>query len=528
MHRPWASHVDMYRKIPTDLMEGSRRGSVLSYVSLAVMVLLFFNETMAYFRSNLVTDLALDRSEDPRIRLNFNITMLDLKCDWAVIDVVSVLGTDQNVTAHVTKWNIDGDGVRRGYQGRNRNQKDVQLFDTSVTETLEELHANGEDAISLDADSLEFYKKEYDYVFVDFFASWCSHCRDLAPTWETLAEVMVDAGEHLGNQHPEDYSQSDLDAAERVKMPVVIAKIDCVTHPMVCNQQETIRAYPTLRLFVDGEQWQGGDYRGHRTVLEMVEWLYYVEEQHMEILQKEGTLGDKFRTLHIAHEGARERLHEDDRNKETERWKNQALNSKRRLIHEWVEEEHPGCQMQGHLLLDRAPGNFHILARSSHHDLDPKMTNVSHMVHSLSIGDPMAKAKIESGQVYAPPELKSKISPMDGNVYVTNNLHESYHHYLKIVSTRVDGLRVGQRDLRLYQMLPNSQLSFYRSDMIPEARFSYDLSPIAVSYRKEYRHWYEYSTSVMAIVGGVFTLIGMIESSIGATVSAARSRRGLR
>ena len=37
--------------------------------------------------------------------------MMDLKCDWAVIDVVSVYGTDQNVTAHVTKWNIDGNGV---------------------------------------------------------------------------------------------------------------------------------------------------------------------------------------------------------------------------------------------------------------------------------------------------------------------------------------------------------------------------------------------------------------------------------
>ena len=100
--RPWTAHVDMYRKIPTDLMEGSRRGSILSQLSLLVMVILFFMETKAFFFSGkLVTDLAMDVSgEDKRIRLNFNITMMDLKCDWAVIDVVSVLGTDQNVTAH--------------------------------------------------------------------------------------------------------------------------------------------------------------------------------------------------------------------------------------------------------------------------------------------------------------------------------------------------------------------------------------------------------------------------------------------
>jgi hypothetical protein len=137
----------MYRKIPTDLMEGNRRGSILSYLSLVLMVVLFIWETRAFFETSIVTELSLDRTDDPRIRLNFNITMTDLRCDWAVIDVVSVLGTDQNVTAHITKWNVDGNGLRKGYKGRNRNQKDITLSDGAVTETLEELHENGEDAI---------------------------------------------------------------------------------------------------------------------------------------------------------------------------------------------------------------------------------------------------------------------------------------------------------------------------------------------------------------------------------------------
>ena len=142
-HRPWAKHVDMYAKIPADLMEGTRSGSALSYISLCIMLILFLYETSAFFSSRygdtlaffainglgsyqgisshvmshnvpfckidrLVTDLSLDRSDDPRIRLNFNITMMDLRCDWAVIDVVSVLGTHQNV-----KGTRDAIGIKK-------------------------------------------------------------------------------------------------------------------------------------------------------------------------------------------------------------------------------------------------------------------------------------------------------------------------------------------------------------------------------------------------------------------------------
>merc|ERR1712086_1178927 len=110
-------------------MEGTKRGSILSYVALFTMMTLFFLETSEFLSPRNVTDLALDGSEDPRIRLNFNITMLDLRCEWAVVDVVSSLGSNQNVTAHVTKWDLDGNGARQTYRGRNRLQNDIVLFD---------------------------------------------------------------------------------------------------------------------------------------------------------------------------------------------------------------------------------------------------------------------------------------------------------------------------------------------------------------------------------------------------------------
>jgi hypothetical protein len=125
-----------------------------------------------YALSRLVTDLALDSNKDPRVRLNFNITLMDLRCEYAVVDVVSVLGTEQNVSSHITKWGVDAEGVRKRYAGRNKDQKDIKMFDSSVTSTIEELYSDGEDAVSLDEETLEYALRDQQYLFVDFYASW--------------------------------------------------------------------------------------------------------------------------------------------------------------------------------------------------------------------------------------------------------------------------------------------------------------------------------------------------------------------
>ena len=97
--------------------------------------------------------------------------MMDLPCQFAVIDVVSVLGTQQNVTKHVAKWDVSAEGVRQRYQGRNKQQHDIELYDPAVTNTIEELLDNGEQAISLDAQTFEFAKHKHEFLFVDFFAN---------------------------------------------------------------------------------------------------------------------------------------------------------------------------------------------------------------------------------------------------------------------------------------------------------------------------------------------------------------------
>jgi len=542
------SGLDMYKKVPIDLMEGTKRGSYLSWIALFAMATLFLYETSEFLASKLIKDLKLDSKDhtgDSRIRLNFNITMLDLKCDFAVIDVVSALGTDQNVTAHVTKWDLDANGVRRSYKGKNRNQKDIDLFDETVTESIKDLHENGEHALVLGKETLEWAKENYEYLFVDFFASWCSHCRALAPTWEKLAELLND--HHYDNMNDDSIKKPEIahtikdlieagDEAEGHFQQVQVAKIDCVEHGDVCNQHD-IRAYPTLRLFLDGDPWKesfvdengkklamgSSDYRGHRTLLEMIEWLHFVEQQ---VEDDEGA-----RTLHLAHQAARNRLDEEKKADEDKKWNDPAIQKKKahhhKVIDNWKDAEHPGCQLAGHLLLDRAPGNFHILARSKHHDLEPYMTNASHMVNELYVGDPTAMHWIQDKRSKIPDEVEPTITPLNGNIYPIEDLHQAYHHYLKLIATKVEGMKVGTRELVFYQMLANSQLAYYDKSLTPEAKFAYDLSPIAVKYSFRGRKWYDYLTSIFAIIGGVFTVVGMVEGVAGRIVSrVGKQQRG--
>merc|ERR1712050_135922 len=98
-------------------------------------------------------------------------------------------------------------------------------------------------------------------------------------------------------------------------------------------------------------------------------------------------------------------------------WAQRMRRRKQRLHNSWMDEDHPGCQISGHVLLERVPGNFHIQARSPHHDLVPHMTNVSHEVHSLSVVERLITRKT----IEVPKDLEDKLSPMDGNVYVTED-----------------------------------------------------------------------------------------------------------
>ena len=94
--------MDFFRKIPADLTETTITGAALSVAACIFMGVLFIVELYAFLSTTVETGVMLDTNSDTLLRINFNVTMLDLQCDYAAVDVVDVLGTNSmNVTKNV-------------------------------------------------------------------------------------------------------------------------------------------------------------------------------------------------------------------------------------------------------------------------------------------------------------------------------------------------------------------------------------------------------------------------------------------
>jgi hypothetical protein len=105
-----------------------------------------------------------------------HISLIKNQGDFISIDQVSVFGTEQNIRNTVTKRSIDDKGIHKFYEHSStpkRNAKEqLDLYDTTVTETLEELHQNGVDAVSLTPETFATALKDNKIVFVDFYAKY--------------------------------------------------------------------------------------------------------------------------------------------------------------------------------------------------------------------------------------------------------------------------------------------------------------------------------------------------------------------
>jgi hypothetical protein len=147
------------------------------------------------------------------------------------------------------------------------------------------------------------------------------------------------------------------------------------------------------------------------------------------------------------------------------------------------------------------------------------MSNLSHVVNHLSFGQVFTVRELERMD-YVPATLfeYKATHPMDMNAYVTDRLHQAFHHHIKVVSTVINdkGGAADRGGVVAYQMVAASQVMAYAEEDVPEARFAFDISPMAVRIAKEQRPLYQFVTSMFAIVGGSFTVFGLMNGVLSA------------
>merc|ERR1712024_106620 len=82
-------------------------------------------------------------------------------------------------------------------------------------------------------------------VLVEFYAPWCGHCKQLAPTWDKLGEKFEDNAD------------------------IVIAKMDSTGNEL---EDIKIQGFPTIKLFKKGDN-KIVNYNGERTLEAMTKFL---------------------------------------------------------------------------------------------------------------------------------------------------------------------------------------------------------------------------------------------------------------
>ncbi|XP_075159649.1 endoplasmic reticulum-Golgi intermediate compartment protein 3 [Haematobia irritans] len=163
-----------------------------------------------------------------------------------------------------------------------------------------------------------------------------------------------------------------------------------------------------------------------------------------------------------------------------------------------------GCRIQGHLEVNRMAGSFHIAPGSSFsirqfhiHDFQIADVKLAHTINHLSFGD-----KIEFATTH--PLDGFKVEP-EGDAK-----SEMYNYYLKIIPTvyvRADSPPINTNQFSVTR---------YRKDLTNKERgmpgifFSYELSPLMVKYEEQQRSFGHFATNCCSIIGGVFTVAGIV------------------
>jgi len=272
---------------------------------------------------------------------------------------------------------------------------------------------------------------------------------------------------------------------------VALGRVDCTVEKQLCESQQ-VSAFPTLRVYRQHDTHSHENYHGDRTVEALHEFLQETIESH------EDAAG--FHPLtHLTH----------------------------------VSGE--GCQVSGGVLISRVPGSLRLSAQSpqSAHSFDPLMMNATHHVDAFLFVPPLPLKKAKGGgdefewstQLHTHSmgaELETGERQLRSTTFVMHEQATTLKHYLKVVPQRRVALSGKVTDNFQYSSNYNEfrppDLKPHAADpmqrLVPNAVFTYGISPYRVVHREEAETLCTFITQLCAIIGGVFTVFGLIDGML--------------
>ncbi|KDP39071.1 hypothetical protein JCGZ_00828 [Jatropha curcas] len=457
--------VDFYRKIPRDLTEASLSGAGLSIVAALTMLFLFGMEFNNYLTVSTSTSVIVDNSSDGDfLRIDFNISFPALSCEFASVDVSDVLGTNRlNITKTVRKYSIDHDLKPTGSEFHSgpvfHEIKHGDEVDGEVDEG----------SVLLNAHNFDHYSHQYPILVVNFYAPWCYWSNRLKPSWESAAKIIRE------RYDPE------------IDGRILLGKVDCTTENELCRRNH-IQGYPSIRIFRKGSDIR--DEHGHH------DHESYYGDRDTDSLVK--TMESLVAPVPL----------------ETHKSDNTTQNAKRPA------PLTGGCRVEGYVRVKKVPGNLIVSARSGAHSFDPSQMNMSHVITHLSFGMKVSPRALSDAKRLVPFIGRSH-DKLNGRSFINHrgvDANVTIEHYLQIVKTEVVTRRSSREHKLLEEYEYTAHSSLAQSVYIPVAKFHFELSPMQVLITENPKSFSHFITNVCAIIGGVFTVAGILDSILHNTI----------
>ena len=177
-----------------------------------------------------------------------------------------------------------------------------------------------------------------------------------------------------------------------------------------------------------------------------------------------------------------------------------------------------GCKIQGFFYVDAVPGSFYISSELFGATVERLKKdnlikyNMNHKINELSFGENKDYRKILFSFGYKLYTLTHTINKMEKK---KNKEQKNFLYYLKIVPTKF--ISFTKTNVNGFHYTYNSNID-NTSNNIPFVYFKYDLSPITVEYKHSKMTFLTFFINICAILGGVFTVAGIIDAIVHKSV----------